>query len=633
MPTAVWCRLLPAVIVLTALAPASRAADPPVEVEVDLSDVARRIVHTRLTVPANPGPLTLYYPRWVPGTHGPIGPVSEQAGLRVAAGSNRLAWKRDDADPYAFHVTVPDSARAVEVTFDLLLHPPGTGSWLGITLTAASPKLAVLNWNELLVYPKGDGTMTRAYRAAVRLPAGWKYGTALTAEKPEAGRVAFATVPLEELIDSPVLCGEYVKEVPIGPSGGPPHRIVLACDSEAGLDLPPGLKENWDRLVVEAGKLFGARHYKAYTFLLALSDQVPSFGLEHHQCSDNRMAELTLVTPSLRQAGGMLLPHEFVHSWNGKFRRPADMIVPDYQQPQRTRLLWVYEGLTNYLGWVLAARSGLFTPEDARDSLGLQADRMAMSRGRAWRPLDDTAVANFIILPAPQGWTSYRRSLDYYDEGTLIWLEADVIIRQKTKGAKSLDDFCRAFHGGEGGKARVSGYTLDDLIAALNGVVEHDWKGHFARRVSLPNESPPLEGVIAAGWKLTYQDKPTTMFETAESSGKVLNMTPSVGLLISDGKIADVVPDSPAAKAGLAPGVKLVAVNGRKYSPDGLKAAVAATKTGGKLEVLTESGEFYRTHEVKYAGGARYPKLERVEVRPDVLADILRPLAPPAGAR
>jgi predicted metalloprotease with PDZ domain len=636
MSTAAWSRLLPAVIVLAALArpAAGRAADPPpVEVEVDLSDVARRMVHTRLTVPANPGPLTLYYPRWVPGTHGPIGPVGEQAGLRVSAGSDRLPWKRDDADPYAFHVTVPDGASAVEVTFDLLLQPPGTGSWLGIALTAATPKLAVLNWNELLVYPKGDGTMARPFRAAVRLPAEWKFGTALTAERPEAGRVAFAAVPLEELIDSPVLCGEYVKEVPIGPSGGPPHRVVLACDSEAGLDIPPELKANWDRLVVEAGKLFGARHYKAYTFLVTLSDQVQSFGLEHHECSDNRLSELALVTASLRTAAGTLLPHEYVHSWNGKFRRPADMIVPDYQRPQRTRLLWIYEGLTNYLGWVLAARSGLFTAEDARDSLGLQADRMAWSRGRSWRPLDDTAAANFIILPAPPGWTAYRRSLDYYDEGTLIWLEADVIIRQKTGGAKSLDDFCRAFHGGEGGRASVRGYTLDDLVAVLNGVVAHDWKGHFARRVSLPNEAPPLEGVTGAGWRLAYQDKPTPLFETAESTGKVLNLTPSIGLLVSDGKAADVVPDSPAAKAGLAPGVKLVAVNGRKYTADGLKAAVAATKTGGKLELLTESGGFYRTHAVEYRGGARYPKLERAEGRPDLLAEVLRPLAPPAGAK
>jgi predicted metalloprotease with PDZ domain len=623
-------RLAPLFALLIAPLPL-RAADTPVELEVDLSGVARRIVHTKLVIPATPGTLTLYYPKWVPGTHGPIGPVSEQAGLRVKAGSQTLAWKRDDADPYAFHVDVPTGTESVEVSFDLVLQPAGTGSWLGTTLTAASPKLAVLNWNEVLVYPKGDGAMARPFKAAVKLPAGWKYGTALTGGKAGGDRVAFAAVPMEELIDSPLLCGEYLKEVPIGPADGPKHRMVVACDSEEGLQPLAELKPKLDRLIVEAGKLFGTRHYRSYTFLLSLSDQVAHFGLEHHESSDNRLPELALATPAVLLSSAMLFSHEYTHSWNGKFRRPADMIVPDYQQAQKTRLLWVYEGLTNYLGWVLAARCGLWTAEEARDSLGLQADQMAASRGRTWRPLDDTAVANFVILPAPQGWTSYRRSLDYYAEGTLIWLEADVIIRQKTKGQKSLDDFCRLFHGGAGGKPRVSGYGFDDLTAALNAVVAHDWKGHFTRRVSVPNETPPLEGVTGAGWRLAYQDKPTAMFDAAESSGKALNLAPSIGLLIGEGKVLDVVPDSPAAKAGVAPGMKLVAVNGRKYSDAALKAAVAATKTTGKLELLTETGEFYKTHAVEYKGGARYPVLERVEGQPDLLADILKPLAPPDG--
>jgi predicted metalloprotease with PDZ domain len=376
---------------------------------------------------------------------------------------------------------------------------------------------------------------------------------------------------------------------------------------------------------MEAGKMFGTRHYRAYTFLLALSDQTGTFAVEHHESSDNRLPERALITPDVWKGICGTMPHEYVHSWNGKYRRPAEMIVADYQQAQKTRLLWVYEGLTNYLGWVLAGRSGLWKPEEARDSLALQADRMATSRGRTWRALDDTAVANFIILPAPQGWTSYRRSLDYYDEGTLIWLEVDVLIRQKTKGQKSLDDFCQLFHGGQGGKPLVKGYTLEDLTMALNAVTPYDWKGHFARRVSLPNETPPLEGINGGGWKLVYQDKPSAMFEAAESGAKGVNLTSSIGLLLtSEGKALDIVPDGPAAKAGVAPGMKLVAVNGRKYSDTGLKAAVAVTKTSGKLELLTETGEFYKTHAIEYKGGARYPALERGDGM-DVLTQILQP--------
>jgi predicted metalloprotease with PDZ domain len=610
------------------LARPAAAADPPVVVEVDLSDVARRVVHAKVTLPAVPGAMTLNYPKWIPGTHSPIGPVGEQAGLRVKAGGKVLPWTRDDVEPHSVHVDVPTGADSVEVTFDLLLQPAGAGGGLGSTLTSASPKLAVLNWNEVLVYPKGERSMTRPFRAAVKLPADWKHGTALPADKADGDRLSFPAVSLEELIDSPLLCGEYVKVVPIGAG----HRVVLASDSEAALDVPAETKKSWERLVVEAGKLFGARHYRSYTFLLALSNHVPSFGLEHHESSDNRLPELALTTPGVRAWAATLLPHEFVHSWNGKYRRPADMIVPDYQQAQRTRLLWVYEGLTNYLGEVLAVRSGLRTAEEGRDSLAVTADQMAYTRGRAWRPLDDTAAVNWVVGASPRGWSSYRRSLDYYPEGTLLWLEADVIIRTKTGGKKSLDDFCRRFFGVEGGRPRVKGYTLDELAAALGEVAEHDWKGHLTRRVSVPSESVPLDGITGAGWKLAYAEKPSPLFEAGEGIAKAVNLFPSVGLLVAEGKVADVVPDGPAAKAGLAPGAKIMAVNGRDYTDAGMKAAVAATKTGGKLELLTKTGDFYQTFTVAYTGGARYPRLER-GTGPDVLADVFRPLDPPAEGK
>lgn len=605
------------------------AAEAPLELSVDLSDAGKRLIHARVVVPAKPGPLTLYYPKWIPGTHGPVGPISELVGLKTTAGGKAVAWKRDDVDPFAVSLTVPDGADAVTAAFDFVLQPAGSGFAVGSTLTAVTPKLAVLNWNEVLLYPKGDKALDRPVRATLRLPEGWKYGTPLTADgKATAEGVRFAEVRLEELIDSPVIAGEHLKEVPIGPSDGPKHRVVLACDSEAGLKVPAELQAAWDRLPVEAGKLFGTRHYRAYAFLLALSDQTGRFGMEHHEGSDNRRPERALLTTTAWKSGGSLLPHEFVHSWNGKYRRPAEMIVPDYQAAEKTRLLWVYEGLTNYLGWVLAARSGFWTDEEARDDLALAADRMANSRGRAWRSLDDTAAANFVIGAAPGGWAAYRRGLDYYDEGTLLWLEADVLIRTKSKGKKSLNDFCRAFFGGGKGEPEVKGYTFDDVVTALNGVVEHDWKAFLNRRVAVPSESAPLDGITAGGWTLTYSDKASTLFEAQEEADKVTNLFPSIGLTVADGKVGDVVPDGPAAKAGVAPGMKLVAVNGRKYSTDGLKDAVAATKSGGKLELLTETGEFFKTHPLDYKSGARYPALERGDGA-DVMADILKPLVPP----
>jgi predicted metalloprotease with PDZ domain len=425
-----------------------------------------------------------------------------------------------------------------------------------------------------------------------------------------------------------VVGARYFKRFELGRTGNAPVFLNIVADRPELLEAKPEHIEAHRSLVDQAHKLFGSYHYGRYDFLLALTDRMGGIGLEHHQSSENGTipAFFTEWDKSADTRG--LLPHEMAHSWNGKFRRPADMVVSDSQLPPKTRLLWVYEGLTNYYGEVLAARCGLWTEQEARDALAVTADEMSNSRGRAWRPLDDTAAANFVLLPAAKGWTSYRRSLDYYPEGSLIWLEADVIIRTKTKGQKSLDDFCRLFHGGEGGKPRVRGFTFDELAATLNEVVKHDWKAHLTRRVSIPNETPPLDGITDAGWKLTYSDKPTAASEAVESFAKALNLAPSVGLVLAGGKVLDVIPDSPATKAGLAPGVVIVAVNGRDYTDAGMKAAVAATKTGGKLELLTKTGDFYKTFTVLYKGGLRYPRLER-GAGPDILADILKPLAPP----
>lgn len=615
--------LLALVLVFTfpAVAPAA-----PVLLDVDASEVGRRVIHVRELVPADPGKLTLHYPRWIPGRHRPVGPIANVSALKITAKGEPVAWHRDDADPFTVHCTVPEGAKAVEVQFDLLLAAGSEGG--AQFMTVASPKVLTMNWNDVLLYPKGAKPLELPFVARVKLPTGWKFGTALPVAKAsdKDGSVLFEGVSLETLIDSPLLAGEHVRVVPIG--AGKEHSIVIACDSPDGLEATPETLKSWNQLPAEAAALFGPdRPYKAYTFLLGLSNHIPRAGIEHHQSSDNRLGELALVKAAERRTSATLFPHEFVHSWNGKFRRPADMIVGDYQLPQQTRLLWVYEGLTNYLGWLLAARSGLLSQDDAREYLALTAARMTNSRGRAWRPLADTAAAASVLFDAPRSWASARRAVDFYDEGTLLWLDVDVTIRTNTKGKKSLDDFCKAFHGGGTGKAEIKGYALEDVLAALATVdPSTNWKAYFARRVDAVADAPPLEGITSGGWKLGYTEKPSDLFAAQEGLSRGVNLADSLGLMLgAEGLVADVVPEQPAAKAGLAPGMKVIAVNGRRYAPDALKAAVGSTKTGGKLELLVESGDFFKTHAVEYAGGSRYPRLEKADGRDDLLTEIMKP--------
>ncbi|QEG26006.1 M61 glycyl aminopeptidase [Gemmata obscuriglobus] len=603
------------------------AAAEEIRLHVDASEVARKVIHVREVIPAQSESLTLHYPKWIPGRHRPVGQIANVTEFRAAASGKALTWKRDDADPFTVAVAVPDGAKEIEVTFDLLLAAGAEGG--AQFMTVASPKLLMLNWNDVLMYPKLDAPRAApleelTFTPAVTLPAGWVCGTALPAKGTSGGVTTFGSVPLGTLVDSPLLAGEHVREVPLDGANGK-HRVFIACDSAAGLDAPEATLAAWKRLPGEAEKLFGpAKPYTNYTFLLGLSNHIPRAGIEHHQSSDNRLAELALVKAGERKASATLFPHEFVHSWNGKYRRPADMLKRDYQQPQQTRLLWVYEGLTNYLGWLLAVRSGLYTPDEGRDYLAMTAARMSNVKARGWRPLDDTAAAASTLFDATGAWRSARRSVDFYDEGTLLWLEADVLIRTRTKGAKTLDDFCKAFFGTGTGAPAVERYALDDVLKALNEVAPYDWKGHFARRVEAVAEAPPLDGITSGGWALAYSDKPTDLFTTMEGLAKGVNLSDSVGFSVSaDGLVGDTVPNSPAAKAGLAPGMKLIAVNGRRFSPDGLKAAVGATKAGGKLELLAESGDFFKTHALDYKDGLRYPRLDRTAGKPDVLGELM----------
>jgi predicted metalloprotease with PDZ domain len=610
-------------------APNARPAAAPLRMslDVDLRESPRRIFHARLRIPARPGPLVLVYPKWIPGEHAPTGPIRDVAGFTVRASGKPLAFRRDDLDMYKVSVEVPAGADAVEVTLDLLSPPPAVrGFSQGASATSS---LVLLSWNQVVVVPEGAAARDVTVDASLRLPPGWGSGTALETAGKDGDILRFKPVSLEQLIDSPVTAGAHFREVQIGPKAIP-HFLEMTAETDAELELRPEQKSALDKLVAEALALYGSHHYGSYRFLFTQSDSVAHFGLEHHQSSDDRVEARTLLDRDLFLLHASLLPHEFTHSWNGKYRRPAGLATPDYQQPMKGELLWVYEGLTQHLGQVLTARSGLTTLVQARDSYAITADAMVNTKGRAWRDLQDTATAAQLLYEARGDWGWWRRSVDFYPEGDLIWLEVDAIIRETTAGAKSLDDFCKLFLGGPSGSPAVETYDFGDVVATLARVAPYDWAALLEARLH-GREGAPLAGLARTGWKLGYSAEPSDTQVSIERATKSIHLAASIGIDVDaeKGAIHDVVPGSPADKAGIAPEMKIIAVGGRRFTPDLLRDAVAGTKGGRKLELLIENADSFRTYVIDYQGGARYPHLVRDESKPDLLTAILRPLTGP----
>jgi predicted metalloprotease with PDZ domain len=595
--------------------------------ELDAREAPRRILHARLSIPVRPGPLTLLYPKWLPGEHGPTGPIADVAGIALTAGGRPVAWQRDPVDMHALHCEVPAGVSVLEMRLDFLTPAAAGGFSSGASATA---DLALVSWNQVLFYPRGGRPDDLEYEASLRLPPGWTHASALSVVPGEAADpIRFAPVSLTTLVDSPLLAGAHFRVVALD-EGAPPHRLNIAADSAAALEIRPETVAQYRNLVRETGALFGSRPYRKYDFLLALSDTIAHFGLEHHESSDNRWSERALVDEDKRRAGfAGLLPHEMVHTWNAKYRRPAGLAIGRFDEPMKGELLWVYEGLTTYLGGILTARSGLLTADEYRQDLALTAAEMGSHRGRSWRPLADTAVAAQILFGARPDGRAWRRGVDFYAESNLLWLEADTLIRRLTEGRKSLDDFCRAFHGGHSGSPSVLPYTFDDVVAGLNQVAPHDWRSFWRKRLDATGEGAPLEGIAASGWRLVYKDTPSSMQKAHEDANETTDVRYSLGFVVTkDGTIPDVVPDSPAARAGVAAGGKLIAVNGRRWSGPVLREAIRAAKDA-PVELIVQHGEFIRTHRCAYSEGERYPHLERDQSRPDLLADIIRPKSTP----
>jgi predicted metalloprotease with PDZ domain len=614
--------LLSCVVVLAAANPQSFAQT--IHLDVDLTDAPRNIYHAKISLPAKPGATTLVFPKWIPGNHRPSGPIAQLTGIHMEAGGRPLSWERDEIDMYAFHVTMPAGTSQLEVSFDSIT----TFDSAGGGGPAASSNLLDLNWNTVVLYPAGSDSDAVQVVPSVKLPAGWKFGTALTSPHQAGNEVDFAPVSLTTLVDSPLIAGKHFREITLT-ADSPVHLMDLVADGENDLAMTPADLAAYRKLVAETGALFGARHYRQYHFLYTLSGEVGEHGLEHHESNDSAAAERTLLDPDLRMLYASLLPHEFTHSWNGKYRRPAGLATRNYQEPMLGDLLWVYEGLTDYLGDLLAERSGLLTAEQYRESLALTAAMLDHRSGRTWRSVEDTARSVQILrmIEAPE-WTNWRRSLDYYPEGELIWLEVDSIIRQQTHGQRSLDDFCSRFHGGQSGPPMVVPYTFADVVHALNAVAPYDWAALLKQRVEAVNPQAPLGGIEGDGWKLVYNDQANLFTKALEKLAKRADFSFSLGFTIAkDGKLDDVIVGSPAYQAGIGPGMKLIAVNGRKWKPDVLSDAVrSAQRSEEPINLLVENGQFFQTYSVPYHDGNRFPHLERDSSKPDLLGRMLAPL-------
>ncbi|MGO9991849.1 MAG: M61 family peptidase [Steroidobacteraceae bacterium] len=595
---------------------------------VDAREAPRGIMSARLILPVVEGPLTLVYPKWLPGRHSPVGPLTSLGGPRFTVNGRPLPWRRDSIDLNTFHLDIPPDVPRLEVDLEMLTAPAPDGVVQGLeTPRTATESLLILEWNQLLLYPAGARTDELTYQASVRLPPGWKFATALETTSAGVESVQFAPVSLTTLVDSTLLAGRYFRDLPLG--GTPKVTLHIAADTPVALNMSSETAAHYQRLVREATALFGATHYNHYEFLWALTDQIMPDGLEHHESSDDRSPLRALVDDPIRRAEANLLPHEYVHSWNGKYRRPQGLATPNYQEPMLDDMLWVYEGLTEYLGDVLAARSGLLTEEEFRSEFAHDAAAMQSHSAREWRSLQETTTAAPLLYYQSRSWAArLRRQEDFYQESALLWLEADTIIRRESKGRKSLDDFCKLFYGAPSTGPRVEPYDFNALVKALTEVHPYDWAGFWTERLNRLRASAPLEGLQAAGWRLALTNTPSIMQAAHEADDKDLDLRYSLGFYVDDDRatIGDVIPRSPADIAGASPGSHLIALNGYKWSKELLHDTLAApADPSGILTLLIEKDAMFKTLELRYSGGERYPNLLRDPSAADLLSQIARP--------
>jgi predicted metalloprotease with PDZ domain len=604
--------------------------------KVDLTDLDRRVLGVHESIPVKPGPLTLLYPEWLPGNHAPRGPIDGLAGLIMTAGGHPVEWVRDAVNVYAFHVQVPPGASRLDLEFEFaspLVRDQGR--------TVVTPDMLGLQWNTVVLYPAGFYAARITVAASVTLPEGWEFAGALDVEGRRGAAIRFKPTTLDMLVDSPLFAGRYFKSLDLDPGARTPVHLNLFADSAEMLEVRPQQLAAHHKLVQEAYALLGPPHYDRYEFLLALSDHFGDIGLEHHRSSENRRPPGYFVEWDKVGAGRDLLPHELSHSWNGKFRRPAGLATPDFNAPMRNSLLWVYEGLTNYFGAVLAARSGMWSEEFGRQAWASLAANMDRNRpGRAWRDLEDTTEQPIMTARRPLSWLSWQRTEDYYTEGELLWLDIDTRIRELTHEKRSLDDFAHAFFSGPAGPGVSGGpgqggsllgpvtYTFADVVQLLKSVAPFDWEKYLAERLYGRGPGAPLDGITRGGWKLVFSEAPSEYLRSLEDQRRAVDFTYSLGFAVSalTGQLTEVRWGGPGFEAGLTMGTTLIAVNGREYRAERLKTAISqALLNKQPIELLVKNLDRYKTVHISYFEGMKYPQLQRIEKTPDRLEAILKP--------
>ncbi|MFY7836566.1 MAG: M61 family metallopeptidase [Novosphingobium sp.] len=599
--------------------------------DIDASDTMRRAYRVTQVIPVASGAkeLILLFPQWLPGNHGPRGPLAELVGVQFFVDGKPVEWKRDRVEVYAFHVMLPAGAKAVTAKF---IHTSPLASNEGrVTMT---PEMLNLQWEKMSLYPAGHYVRRIKVKPSVTLPQGWTAATALDGMAMSGNRATWAETDYETLVDSPIFAGRYFKKWDLG------QKVTLnvVADKPEQLEAKPEQIAAHAALVDEAKLAFGANHFDHYEFLLALSDKIGGIGLEHHRSSENQLEPEAFTDWDKQEWDRNLLPHEYAHSWSGKFRRPARLWTPDYRQPMQGDLLWTYEGQDQFWGLVLAGRSGLQGKDMVLGMLAQWAGGYTQQPGREWRSVEDTGFDPVFASRKAKPYSSLARNEDYYTEGALVWLEIDQILREGTGGKKSIDDFAKAFFGMNPGDYGQIPFEVDEIVTKLNALYPYDWAKLIDTRINQPGQPAPLNGIEKGGYKLVWKEEPNPYAKAAGDFSKTLSLTNSIGLSIDkEGKVTGARWDSPAFNAGIVTGAQIMAVNGVAYDADAMKKAITAAKgeKGTPLDLLVKRGSRFDTLRIEYKDGLRYPWLERVAPgkAPTALDLLFEPKRPGAAAK
>jgi len=584
-----------------------------IQLDVDATDIPHQIFTVRQRIPVNgKGMITLLYPRWEAASHGPSLTVTDLAGLTITAGGRTVAWRRDAYEPHAFHLHMPPGISMIDVQFQIVAR--------GDLLT---PDVVAVAWQRLILYPAGWYTRNISIAATLTLPAGLRPFTSLTVERSDGPTTRFGRTTLEKLLDAPVLAGRYADRVPLVMDRPGAVSLDIVALRPSDLAVPPERIAELRRLIAQTRAVFGSPPFDHYEILARMSDDGSSGGTEHRASSENALASSLFRDWPAQILSRDLIAHEIVHAWNGFHRTPADLWAPTPNVPVAGSLLWMYEGQTEFWGRILATRAGQFTPAEARDRIAIDAAEVVGRSGRAWRPLSDDVNYPSFMLRQPVPWRDWQRRRDYYSEGVMLWLAVDAELRDRSGGRRGIDDFARRFFADAAPDTPTRTYTFDDLCDTLNDVTPHDWSRFLRDWIDAHGDLDTSIGLVRHGWRLVFTDTPTAAFRANEDEGGVADLSYSIGATVADdGKVQAVVWNGPAFRASIRSGAQITAVNAMPFRRDALLAAVR--DAANRSVVLTVEQDGRRSDRViGYAGTLRYPRLERIEDRPDTLTILL----------